>query len=292
MIDHLKSMAIFASVAEESSFRGAAGKLSLSPAMVSIHIKKLEEKIGAPLFYRSTRRVTLTQEGKVFYESAKAMIAIARDGLDQFSNKANTHLTELRLAMPDTLALNPIINKLAAFSKNHTGVRLNVMSTDQQQSLIGEGHDVAIRMGFFKDSDLKSKRIGEDKRLLVAAPFYAITRPAPSEPKDLRDWDFISFSLVPENIKLTKGQSKPQSIWGNVIAKANSAQSVHALCVAGMGVAALPLHTVERDLRDGKLVHVLPEWEDKEVLPIYLVWPSNAKLNLATREFINFMSRK
>lgn len=291
MIDQLKSMAIFASVADEQSFRGAAAKLAISPAVVSIHIKKLEQQIGAPLFYRSTRSVTLTQEGQVFYHSAKAMMAAARDGLDRFSNQANTHLTELRVAMPDTLNSNPLVEKIVAFSRNHTGIRLNLMSTDQQQDLIADGCDVAIRMGFFKDSDLKLKRIGEDKRVLVASPFYIKSRPKLVGPQDLKTWDFISFSLVPETIQLTNAASKRETIWGNVIAKTNSSQSVHALCVAGMGVAALPFFEVERDLKDEKLVVVLPEWEDKKLLPIYLIWPQNADLGLATREFINFMSR-
>jgi DNA-binding transcriptional LysR family regulator len=292
MIDQLKSMAIFAAVVDEGSFRGAAKILNLSPANVSIHIKKLEAQIGAPLLYRSTRRVTLTQDGKSFYQSAKAMLTAARDGLDQFAQRANTPLTDLRVAIPETLSSNPIIKKIAAFTKNHTGIRLNLMSTDQQQSLIGEGHDVAIRMGFFKASDLKSKRIGSDTRILVAAPSYIELRPTASHPRELKNWDFVSFSLVPDFIDLKKANEKSGNVWGQVIAKASSAQSVKALCLAGLGVAALPYHLVERDLASNRLVHLLPAWADEKELPIYLVWIPNADLNPATREFINFMSQK
>ena len=292
MIDKLKSIAIFAAVADEASFRGAAKKLSISPAIVSIHIKKLEEQIGAPLLYRSTRRVTLTQEGKSFYESAKLMITAAQNGLGQFASQASTHLTDLRVAMPDTLSSNPIMDKIAGFTKNHAGIRLNLMSTDQRQSLIGEGHDVAIRMGHFKDSDLKSKRIGQDTRILVASPDYCATKNPPTHPEDLKQWDFISFSIVPDQIALKKGNVLTDNVWGHVVAKANSAASVRALCVAGLGVAALPYHLVEAELNTGQLLHILPEWCDPKVLPIYLVWIPNADLNLAAREFINFMSRK
>lgn len=292
MIDQLKSMAIFARVVDEGTFRGAAKKLSISPAIVSIHVKKLEEKIGAPLLYRSTRSVTLTQDGKAFYQAAKAMMASARDGLDLFANQANTHLTELRIAMPDTLASNPIFEKIAAFAKNRTGIRINLISTDQRQSLIGEGHDVAIRMGFFKDSELKMKRIGEDKRILVAAPSYTKVRDTPKHPSDITDWDFISFSVVPDSVNLKSKTSKVENIWGNTIARASSVQTACTLSVAGLGVTALPYHEVKRDIQDGRLAPVLPKWSDTKVLPIYLVWAQNADLNLATREFINFMSRK
>lgn len=291
MIDQLKSMAIFASVVEEATFRGAAKKLAISPAIVSIHIKKLEEQIGAPLFYRSTRRVTLTQDGKAFYQAAKAMMSSARDGLEQFSSKARIHLTELRIAMPETLVTNPVFEKLTAFAKNHSGIRLNLISTDKRQSIIGEGHDVAIRMGKFEDSDLKIKRIGEDKRVLVAAPSYMKDRPKPDHPRDLMESAFVSFSLVPESIHLKYKKMKVQNIWGKTMAKASSAQTVRFLCIAGLGIAALPYHEVKRDIDLGHLELVLPEWSDMTVLPIFLVWTRNADLNVATREFINFMSR-
>ena len=291
MIDQLKSMAIFASIVEEGTFRGAAKKLTISPAIVSIHIKKLEEQIGAPLFYRSTRRVTLTQDGKVFYRAAKAMMSSARDGLEQFASQARIHLTELRIAMPESLVTNPVFEKLAAFAKNHSGIRLNLISTDKQQSLIGEGHDVAIRMGKFEDSDLKTKRIGEDNRVLVAAPSYIKNRPEAKHPRDLIEWGFVSFSLVPESINLKSKESKEESIWGKTMAKASSAQTVRFLSIAGLGVAALPYHEVKRDIDRGLLEHVLPEWSDTKILPIFLVWTRNADLNVATREFINFMSR-
>ena len=291
MIDQLKSMGIFVTVADEATFRGAAKKLSISPGIVSIHIKKLEEKIGAPLFYRSTRRVTLTQDGIAFYSAAKAMMTSARDGLDLFSNQASVNLTDLRIAIPDTLASNPIFERIIAFGKNHTGIRVNLMSTDQQQSLIGEGYDVAIRMGHFENSDLKSKRIGEDSRVLVAAPTYIKSKPTAESPHDLKTWDFVSFSLVPESIDLKMESSEPINLWGQTIARASSTQTVHALCSAGLGVAALPSHEVAKDVESGRLELVLPEWKDPTLLPIYLVWAQNADLNIATREFINFMSQ-
>lgn len=291
MIDQLKSMALFASVVEEGSFRGAASKLGVSPAIVSLHIKKLEEQIGSPLLYRSTRRVTVTQDGRSFYEAARQMIVAAENGLAQFSNQANTSLTDLRVAMPDTLSCNPIIEKIADFTKDHTGIRLNLMSTDKRQSLIGEGHDVAIRMGHFGDSDLRSKRIGHDIRIPVAAPHYVSGKGDITKPEDLADRDFISFSLVPEFLQLERGTSKSENVWGKVVAKASSALSVKALCINGLGVAALPYHLVKEDLENNRLLHILPEWVDPKVLPIYLVWIQNADLNSATREFIDFMSQ-
>lgn len=292
MLDQLKSLAIFASVADEGSFRAASTKLSLSPSIVSVHVKKLERQIGAPLFYRSTRQITLTDDGKRLLGSARSMLSAARHGLALFSEKAGEGLTELRVAMPDVLATNPIMEEIAAFASNHRGIRLNLISSDKQQSLIGEGYDVAIRMGYFDNSDLKSKRIGEDMRVLVAAPAYIQRQPGVTKPKDLAGWDLISFSLVPADINLKRGKAAPEKVVGRIAAKASTTKTVQALCVAGLGMAALPRNQVERDLEEGRLVQVLPGWADTKVLPIYLVWPTNAGLNLAAREFINYMSRK
>lgn len=291
MIDHLKSIAIFSSVADEASFRGAAQKLSLSPSVVSIHIKKLEEMVGAPLFYRSTRHVTLTDEGRVFYPSAKAMLSAARDGLDQFSDQASRQITELRVAVPDVLMSNPIATKLVEFAKSHTGIRLNIVASDRQQSVIGEGHDVAIRMGNFGDSDLKSKRIGEDKRVLVAAPSLLEKRAEPIIPDDLLKLDFVRFAIVPERVVLRRGETVSGNVWGKTVAVANSTLSVRAFCLGGMGIATLPFSMVEQDLIEQRLKAILPDWTDTQPLPVFLMWPSNADLGFAVRKFIQFMSK-
>lgn len=234
----------------------------------------------------------MTDDGKRLHISAKMMLSAARDGLDLFTTRADESLTELRVAMPDVLATNPIMESIAEFANNHRGVRLNLMSSDQQQSLIGEGHDVAIRMGYFEDSDLKSKRIGQDLRTLIAAPSFLKKKPTPKNPRDLTNWEFISFSLVPDYIELQRGAKKPEPVTGKVVAKASSTKTVRALCLAGLGMAALPFKQVEFDLNEGRLQQVLPDWNDTKILPIYLVWPTNAQLNLVTREFISFLSRK
>ncbi len=289
MIDQLKSMAIFAKVVEEMSFRGAANKLRISPSIVSLHIKQLEERIGSPLIYRSTRAMSLTSEGRAFYQFARKMVSAARDGLDLFGEHAHAQLTELRVAIPQTLVSNPVFSKITAFAKNHTGIRLHVISSDIQQDMLREGHDVAIRMGRLADSELKMKKIGEDRRVVIASPSYLAGKPVPTSPDDLNDWDFISFSAVPDGVELRKPKQRAKLTWGKTSAMADSVQTVRELAIAGLGVATLPFHEVKRELEEKCLEQVLPEWSDR-TLGIYIVWPRNADLSLATREFINYLS--
>jgi len=289
MIDQLKSMAIFVSIVEERSFRGAAKRLLVSPSVISLHIKKLEEQIGAPLLYRSTRALSLTHEGQEFYEASKKMVASARNALAIFGSDASVQLTEIRIAIPDTLVSNPVFNQITAFAKNHTGIRIHLISSDIQTNLLRKGYDVAVRMGRMKDSDLKMKQIANDDRVVVAAPSYLAKQPPPITPDDLESWDFISFSAVPDGLEMQHEHQKPKHIWGKVIASADSVRTVRTLTVAGLGVSTLPYHEVKQDLEEGKLKRVLPDWSDRN-LGIYIVWAKNAELNLATREFINYMS--
>ncbi len=289
MIDQLKSIAIFVTIVEQKSFRAAAKKLFISPSQVSLHVKKLEEQIGAPLFYRSTRVVSLTRDGERFYTESRKMVETARKALAIFGSDAKEQLTDLRVAIPDTLVSNPIFSKITDFAKNHTGIRLNLISSDIRTNLLREGNDVAIRMGRMIDSDLKMKKIAEDKRVVIASPSYLAQKPEPKKPEDLQSWDFISFSAVRSGFELRQGNQKPKVIWGKTVALADSVQSVRGLTLAGLGVSTLPFYEVKRDLEEGRLEQVLPEWSDRD-LGVYLVWAKNADLNLATREFINYLS--
>lgn len=291
MLDQLKSMAIFASIVDEGSFRGAARKLKLSPSIVSLHIKNLEQQIGAPLLYRSTRSLSVTSDGQMLYTAAKAMIASARDGLDAFAGGAGAHLTELRIAIPDTLTSNPVFSKIIGFAKNHTGIRLTLISSDVRSNLLDEGHDLAIQMGRLGNSELKSKKIGEDRRITVASPSYLAKISKIAHPNDLKDLDFIGFSAVPEGLQLRKSGSKVKTYWGKTAITADSIRTVRKLAVQGFGISAMPYHEVELDLEENRLVQVLPDWTDIS-LGIYIVWPRNADLSLATREFINYLSAK
>lgn len=288
MIDQLKSMAIFVSVVDEKSFRGAAKKLLVSPSVVSLHIKTLEEQLGAALLYRSTRNLSLTREGKRLYGIAKKMVATARDGLELFGQQAAEQLTDLRVAIPDTLVSNPVFSKITAYAKSNQGIRLILISSDIQQNLVREGHDVAVRMGKMTDSDMKIKRISEDDRIVIASPEYLSTKPKPNTPDELKDWEFISFSAVPDGIELSKDRPASELIWGKTVALADSVKAVCGLAVEGLGIATLPYHEVKPYLDDGRLEQVLPEWSDRN-LGIYVVWPRNADLNIAIREFIKHM---
>ncbi|PCI53295.1 MAG: hypothetical protein COB36_12710 [Alphaproteobacteria bacterium] len=282
-------MAIFVSVIDETSFRSAAKKLSLSPSIVSLHIKKLEQQIGAPLLYRSTRALSLTREGEQFYKAATAMVAEARSGLNLFAENASTTLTDFRIAIPQTLTSNPVFARIASFAKNHKGIRMTLVSSDVRKNLLRQGHDLAIQMGKLNDSELRSKKIGEDRRVVVAAPSFLAGKATPKHPNDLKEWEFISFSPATDTMVFRKSGHKKQAVEGKTTIIADSVQTMRCLALEGVAAAAIPYHEVQKDLVEKRLIQVLPDWTN-EMLGIFLVWPRNADLNFATREFINYLS--
>ena len=289
MIEHLKSIAIFAAVVEAQSFRGAANRLNLSPSVISEHVSHLERELGVALLYRSTRSLSLTEKGKHLYPKARKMLEHAREGLDAFTQSATRKLTKLRIALPATMNAHPLTSRIAAFAMLHPGVKINLYSSDHQADLQADGIDLAIRMGYFKDSDLKTRRIGMEQRTLIAAPSYLDNHPDIRCPEDLAEHDFVSFSLVPDTVELSVAERQKVEIWGRTVIIADSAETARILALEGLGLATLPYQALKSDIEAGRLRRVLPDWNEKQ-LPIHLTWPKNATLNTLTREFVDFLS--
>lgn len=290
MIDNLKSMAVFAIVVEEKSFRGAASRLSLSPSVISHHVSTLEKKLGVALIYRSTRAFSLTDEGKRFYKNAKAMLVSASDGLAEFSDSTDQQLTQLRVAIPEMLNSTPLFCAINEFAQNNSGIQLVLTSSDTTTNLVKETIDVAIRIGKLQDSELKAKKIGEDQLCLVAAPGFLKTQKKPKHPDDLSHWKRIRFSPVPLAIELRKGSICSSPEWKNISAVSDSVHVVHKLALAGIGVAGIPEQLIQNDLKSGKLRQVLPGWAGPK-LDIFVVWHKNVSARSVTRSFINHMSQ-
>lgn len=289
MIDQLKAMAVFTVVVEEKSFRRAATRLSLSPSVISHHISSLEKRLNVALIYRSTRSFSLTDEGQRLYQSAKAMLVAASDGLSEFVNHSETTLTQLRVAIPEMLSSNPIFDRLTDFALQNSGVKLVLTSSDTATDLIKETMDVAIRVGRLKDSELKARKIGSDQQIVVATPNYLKSHPKPSHPNDLRAWQRIRFSPVPNDLEFRKGTVTVRPEWTSIAAVTDSVAVMHKLVCAGLGIAGLPNTLVREDLKSGKLRRVLPDWNGR-ALDIFVVWHKNVSARSVTRAFIDTMS--
>ncbi len=291
MLESLRAMAIFARVAESGSFRGAAKQLGVSASVVSHQVSALEAQLGVPLLYRSTRKVSLTEQGKLLLNPATEMIEAAQAGLAHFVENADAPVGKLNVSLPAVLTSHAIMDHLATFAVSHPAIALSLRFTDVRESLIQSGLDLAIRMGQMPDSALSQRQLTTEPRYLVAGRNYVLGRDRLSHPADLNDWDFIHFSPRLSPLVLRGKDSVSATLSGRIKISVDNSQAMHKMALADVGFAALPLAMVKSGLQSGALVHLLPDWS-LESLPITAVWPSNTTRNgLATR-LIEFLVEK
>lgn len=283
-------MAVFAKTVETGSFRGAARALGLSPSVVSHHVAQLEASLDVALLYRSTRRLTLTDDGKTLFAAARDMVAAAERGLGEMPVDGLDPAGHLTIAIPAALIAETLYADLAAFATAFPRVALTMQFSDVQVDIIREGIDVALRAGSLKDSNLKTKKLFDFPRTLVASPGYVAGRPAVRSPEDLATWDWLRLSSRPPVATFRKGARK-LSIEAASRIVVNSADALLRLARHGLGLATVPTATAESDLRDGKVVEVLPAWS-LESPGVYAVWPANAARTGLTMRLVGFLDAR
>lgn len=291
MIDKLRGIAIFSTVVDQGTFRGAALHLGLAPSRVSQTVSDLEKDLGVTLLYRSTRQISLTQEGRILHEKAHAMLAAAENGLDAINPMSKEPVGTLRVSAPAFVTQTELMGSFSAFAKTYPKIKLDLHFTDQRQDIIREGFDVAIRAGWLEDSELLTRKIGDADRLLVASPDYLASRPPPGQPSDLEQWDWIRFAMRPDKTELISSAGEVVSVTGQSHISVNSADALYEFALRGLGVSAIPEHLACRGFDRGDLVHVLSQWSLKP-LGIYSVWPDQSRRENLTMIFVRFLSNE
>jgi DNA-binding transcriptional LysR family regulator len=288
MLEHLRSLAVFARTVETGSFRGAARALNLSPSVVSHHISELERRLALPLLYRSTRRLSLTPDGERLLVAAREMLAAAERGLDEVSGRSASPSGLLRVTAPAFLATTSVSRDLAAFCEAHPRVKLTMSFTEERRDLLRDNLDLALRAGILEDSAHRSRKLATLHRVLVASPRYLRPR-APQTLQDLAGCDLLQLLSRPAELVVTPpGKKQPQSLPFSPRIAVDSAAAMRELALAGAGIAGLPELIVRADLARGRLVEVLPGWR-MPPLGVYAVWPANAQRPGLTLRFLDFM---
>lgn len=291
MFDHLRSLAVFAKVAELGSFRAAARALALSPSVISHHVSELEKSLSLPLLYRSTRRLALTPDGEKLFRAATEMVDAAARGLDAVSGCSETPAGMLRLTAPAFLAETAFCRALAQFSLAHPKVNLTVSFSETPRDLLQDGFDLALRIGRLQDSTHKARKLADMRRLLVCAPRYLNGRRQPRQPRDLATYDYIQLTSRSAEVTLAAPGKKPVTISFEPRLSIDSAAAMRELALAGVGIATLPEVLVRADVLRGRLIELLPRWP-AALLGVYAVWPSNAQRAGLTLRFIDFMASR
>lgn len=289
MIDDYKALAVFVTVADVGSFSGAAKRLRLSTSVVSHHVSRLETKLGVSLFFRSTRSLSLTPEGTAVLPSARKMMQNGQDAIDILSQNSAEPVGALRITMPEFGQQGPIPQAIWAFARAHPMVAITLHCNDKPIDLVKEGFDIGIRLGRLADSAMKSRKIGDFQRILVTTPQYLATRGPIETIEDVLACDWISIALLPNTLPLVKGDDHVLLAPERPRLEVDTIIAAKSAILSGMGVQHLPLSEAKRELEDGTLVELLPDWNLPQ-LGIYAVWPDIGPQKALTRHLIDFLA--
>jgi DNA-binding transcriptional LysR family regulator len=287
-MDRLREIEVFVAVADAGSFAKASRGLRLSPPAVTRAIAALEDRLGARVFNRTTRSLTITDVGQRFLASARRVLA----DLDAAEKAAmgETAVPQGHLAITASVtfgrsALAPVVCRFLA---RHPRVTASVLLLDRVVNLVEEAVDVAVRIGHLPDSSLIAKRIGAVHRVLVASPDYLAERGAPASPADLRLHSMIAFTgLMPNREWRFLNGQKTGSIALHPTFEINDAVAAIQAAEMGHGITIALSYMVSEKVRDGKLVPVLDIFT-LPPQPVHLVYPHARLVAPKIRAFVDF----
>lgn len=290
MLEHLNRMAVFQAVAEAGSFRGGAKRLGLSPSVVSHHVSQLEAQLETALFYRTTRRLSLSAAGVELLKSARVMTEAADAGLQAVQMQRTQPVGKLKISVPAAAQHGSFRISFVGFMTRYPGIEIDISYSDVIVDLEGSDYDIAVRgiTRMLPDSSYKSRVFGHYEMSLVAAADYAAARPVPKRPQDLTEWAWIEY---PPGLNLPAMLMREEDKKGSTartVAKLDSIFVALEATRAGVGIMPVPNVTVADDVRAGRLVQILPEVALRGITT-HLIWPANAGPNSPTRLFLDYV---
>jgi DNA-binding transcriptional LysR family regulator len=293
-MDRVDSMTAFATVVTSGSFAAAAKRLNMSPAMVTKHVQSLEDRLGARLLNRTTRKLSVTEAGRAYYDRCAQILAQIEE--------ADISVSALHSAPRGTLRLNAatvlshgVSSLIGKFTAAYPEIAIELITTDRMVDLVEEGIDVAIRFNQAPDSSsLVMRRLGRFRLILCAAPAYFERHSVPQRPGDLAEHNCVAYmyrgfdTLTREWRFVGPDGEVTAPISGNV--RTNSIETILSAALEGRGIIQAPVHTIYEYLCAGRLTQVLPEYHLGE-FPIIALYPHRQHLSAKVRDFIDFAAK-
>lgn len=284
----LNALAVFAAVAEQGGFTAAADQLDVAKAKVSLVVARLEAQLGQTLFARTTRRVTLTEAGQALYRQCVPAVRALQEALAELGGDTQLSGT-LRIASPIEYAAQTLAQALPTFAARNPGLSIDLRTNERVVDMVKEGIDVALRLGWLRDSSLRAVRLGEFEQWVVASPAYLRQAPPLRHPADLarHEWVGLALMATPFQWKFTSARGQTRSVRVQGRMRADSVAALRGLLVAGWGMSVMDESSAGQAVRSGALVRVLPQWS----LPkggLYAVVPPGRHTPAKVRAFITF----
>lgn len=256
----LEAWAIFASVVEYRSFSGAAEAIGVSKATVSKAVTRLEAHLGQSLFHRTSRRLTLTENGKALAEHAARILAEANAAEEAALDAASAPTGLVRVAAPMSLGLLAIAPVIADFLVLNPGIEIDLHLSDARVDIVAEGFDIALRIATLPDSSLRSRKLADMRMHVVAAPAYLALHGRPTHPGQLGEHRCFAYTNVTSPWRFVGPDGTEVSVRLNGPLATNSGEAMLPALRRGLGIAMLPEFIVAEDLRAGRIEIILADW--------------------------------
>jgi DNA-binding transcriptional LysR family regulator len=292
-MDLFSSMKVFVAVVEGGSFAAGADRLATSRALASKQVQKLEEHLGTRLLNRTTRKLSLTETGRGFYEHSVQILADVQEAEQAAGQMSSEPRGLLKVTMPLSYGQDVLGPLVAQYARAHPLVRLDIALSDRKVDIVDEGFDVAIRIGNLGPSEMVARKLGAVRSVVCAAPSYLARHGTPRAPHDLATHACLGYTL-----SATGGEWRLEGPDGATVVvpvsgpiRADNGDFLRVAGVNGAGVLFQPNFIVADDLAAGRLVRILPAWQSGE-LGVHAVYPSRKHLSAKVRTFVDLMAAR
>jgi DNA-binding transcriptional LysR family regulator len=288
-----EAWAIFAKVAEAGSFARAADELELSKATVSKAVSRLEARLGASLFHRTSRRLSLTESGRAALERANRILAEGEAVEEETAAQSVIPRGLVRLAAPVSFGLLHMADILPDFLARYPEVTLDVNLADHKVDLVADGYDLAVRIAQLQDSSLLARKLCDMRIMLVGSPRYFEAFGKPEHPRDLAQHRCFTYANVenPDVWRFTNAAGEEQNVTVAGPMRVNSSESLSASLRAGLGVALQPEFICWRDLREGGLETAMCDWRPPTPA-LHIVSPPGRLRPMRVKVLMDFLAER
>lgn len=294
MMDKPAAMAVFVRVVEAGGFSPAARAIGLSPSAVSKLIARLEDRLGARLLNRTTRSLSLTDEGRAFFERCRHILAEIEEAERSVSRLHGVPRGRLRVTAAAAFAVHQIVPLLPEFMTRYPEVHLELNVNDRVIDLVEEGFDVGVRTGVHGDSSLISRLVAEDHRIICAAPGYLERHGEPATPADLAHHNCLTWTGNQGDLNdwPFDGPHGPFVVRVRGNTEVNNGDALYEMTLAGLGLGRLARYRIADAMRAGRLLPLLGQHHRFVKLPIHVVYPHRRHLSAKVRAFTDFLAGK
>jgi DNA-binding transcriptional LysR family regulator len=293
MLDKLSEMKMFQAVADAGGFTAAATELGVSQSMVSRAVLRLEQRLGTSLLHRSTRRISLTDEGAIFLQACRQVLEDIGEAERSVTLDKQPTGT-LRVSAAVVWGLDPLVPLLPEFTTRHPKIGVHLSLTDRYVDLIEEKIDVAIRLGRLADSSLIARKIGEMRRVIVASPAYIAANGRPKTPADLLNHDCLLWDEEHDYLNRwpfeVNGAMRHVKVGGRIVS--NNAQALYRLAIMGAGIFRMVEYRARPLIRGGELVSLLEQSHHDEAIAVHALYVRTNIAKPRVRAFVDFLSEK